>query len=114
MSAVGEVGSPERPIIHAKLQAPVPRLRISRNELLDFCAGPPRKLTLIRAFAGWGKSTLLAGRHELESEQRRFAWVALDSGDSDPVRFWTYLIHALRTIDPNAGVHGTGGRGGLS
>ena len=63
----------------------------------------PRKLTLIRAPAGWGKSTLLADWHALESETRPFAWVALDGGDNDPVRFWTYLIHALRTLDPRAG-----------
>jgi LuxR family maltose regulon positive regulatory protein len=100
---VEDVGGAGRPIIRAKLQAPVPRQRISRRDLLDFCAATPRKLTLIRAPAGWGKSTLLADWNELESEERQFAWVALDSGDSDPVRFWTYLIHALRTIDPNAG-----------
>ena len=46
---------------------------------------------------------MLADWHELESESRPFAWVALDGGDSDPVRFWTYLIHALRTLDPSAG-----------
>ena len=81
----------------------MPRQRISRRELLESCAGSPRKLTLIRAPAGWGKSTLLADWHELESEPRPFAWVALDGGDSDPVRFWTYLIHALRSLDPSAG-----------
>jgi LuxR family maltose regulon positive regulatory protein len=46
---------------------------------------------------------LLADWHELEGERRSFAWVALDAGDSDPVRFWTYLIHALRTLDPKTG-----------
>lgn len=92
-----------RPLIQSKLEPPVPRQRVSRRELLELCAGPPRKLTLIRAPAGWGKSTLLADWHALESETRPFAWVALDGGDNDPVRFWTYLIHALRTLDPSAG-----------
>src|SRR5215218_6850939 len=96
-----EVGDPVRTIIQSKLEAPVPRRRISRRELLDACAGTSRKLTLIRAPAGWGKSTLLADWHELESETRSFAWVALDSGDSDPMQFWTYLIQALRTLDPS-------------
>jgi LuxR family maltose regulon positive regulatory protein len=90
-------------LITSKLEAPVPRPRVPRRELLELCAGPPRKLTLIRAPAGWGKSTLLADWHALESETRPFAWVALDGGDNDPVRFWTYLIHALRTLDPDAG-----------
>jgi LuxR family maltose regulon positive regulatory protein len=98
-----EVGDAPRQLIQSKLEAPVPRERVSRSELLELCAGRPRKLTLIRAPAGWGKSTLLADWHALESETRPFAWVALDGGDHDPVRFWTYLIHALRTLDPSAG-----------
>ena len=92
-----------RPLIQSKLEAPVPRQRVSRSAVLEICAGAPRKLTLIRAPAGWGKSTLLADWHALQSETRPFAWVALDGGDNDPVRFWTYLIHALRTLDPRAG-----------
>jgi LuxR family transcriptional regulator, maltose regulon positive regulatory protein len=98
-----EVEVAARPLIQSKLEPPVPRQRVSRRELLELCAGPPRKLTLIRAPAGWGKSTLLADWHALESETRPFAWVALDADDNDPVRFWTYLIHALRTLDPSAG-----------
>jgi LuxR family transcriptional regulator, maltose regulon positive regulatory protein len=101
--ASSEVEEAPRPLIEAKLEAPVPRQRVSRRELLEFCAGAPHKLTLIRAPAGWGKSTLLADWHALDSETRPFAWVALDAGDNDPVRFWTYLIRALRTVDPSAG-----------
>ena len=98
-----EVEDVARPLIQSKLEPPVARRRVSRRELLELCAGPPRKLTLIRAPAGWGKSTLLADWHALEGETRPFAWVALDAGDNDPVRFWTYLIHALRTLDPSVG-----------
>jgi LuxR family maltose regulon positive regulatory protein len=98
-----EVDRAPRQLIQSKLAAPVPRQRVARRELLELCVGAPRKLTLIRAPAGWGKSTLLADWHGLESETRPFAWVALDGDDNDPVRFWTYLIHALRTIDPSAG-----------
>ena len=36
-------------------------------------------------------------------ESRPFAWLSLDPSDDDPVRFWTYLIAALRTIDPGLG-----------
>ena len=92
-----------RPLIQSKLEAPVQRPRVSRRELLELCAGPPRKLTLIRAPAGWGKSTLLADWSALESETRPFAWVALDGDDNDQVRFWTYVIHALRALAPGAG-----------
>jgi LuxR family maltose regulon positive regulatory protein len=92
-----------RPLIQSKLEAPVPRRRVSRQKLLDLCVGPPRKLTLIRAPAGCGKSTLLADWHDHTTETRPFAWVSLDGDDNDPVRFWSYLIHALRALDPSAG-----------
>ena len=32
-----------------------------------------------------------------------FAWFALDVGDNDPVRFFTYLIEAMRTLAPGVG-----------
>jgi LuxR family maltose regulon positive regulatory protein len=101
--ASAPIDEARRPLIQSKLEAPVPRERVSRRELLELCAGPARKLTLIRAPAGWGKSTLLADWHALKRETRPFAWVALDGDDNDPVRFWTYLIHALRAVDPSAG-----------
>jgi LuxR family transcriptional regulator, maltose regulon positive regulatory protein len=31
------------------------------------------------------------------------AWLALDRGDDDPVRFWTYLVEALRAAVPDIG-----------
>jgi LuxR family maltose regulon positive regulatory protein len=98
-----EVEEAPRPLIKSKLEPPVPRRRVSRRQLLELCAGPPRKLTLIRAPAGWGKSTLLADWQALEEETRPFAWVALDGDDNDPVRFWTYVISALRMLHPSAG-----------
>jgi LuxR family maltose regulon positive regulatory protein len=96
-------GQAPRPVMSAKVQPPVDRRRVSRPRLLALCAGAPRKLTVIRAPAGWGKSTLLAEWHAAEADSRRFAWLTLDRGDNDPVRFWTYLIAALRTQHPDAG-----------
>jgi LuxR family maltose regulon positive regulatory protein len=68
-----------------------------------------RKLTLISAPAGYGKTTLLTdwvhsrgGAAQRSWEQaaprRRFAWLSLDEGDNDPTRFWIYAIAALQTI----------------
>ena len=90
-------------MLSSKVQPPVHRRQVSRPRLLALCAGAPRKLTVVRAPAGWGKSTLLAEWHAAEAESRRFAWLTLDRGDNDPVRFWTYLIEALRTQHPDAG-----------
>src|SRR5215213_6062206 len=56
-----------------------------------------RKLTLISAPAGFGKTTLLVewlrGRADGDHS---VAWVSLDEGDNDPVRFLSYLVAALR------------------
>src|SRR5262249_13020464 len=35
--------------------------------------------------------------------RERVGWLALDPEDSDPVRFWTYLITAVRTVLPGVG-----------
>ena len=55
------------------------------------------RLTLIAAPAGFGKTTLLLewlkGR---EGDEKSVAWVSLDEGDNDPVRFLSYLVAALR------------------
>ena len=58
--------------------------------------GLKRKLTLVSAPAGFGKSTLVADW--LAESGLSAAWPSLDAGDSDPARFWTYLIAAVQTV----------------
>ena len=58
-------------------------------------------LTLVCAPAGWGKSTLLAEWCAWPEESRLFAWLSLDPADCDPVRFWSYVIAALRSVRPD-------------
>ncbi|HEX9075667.1 MAG TPA: AAA family ATPase, partial [Anaerolineae bacterium] len=83
-----------------------PRLIERLNEGLGQDQGFGRVLTLISAPAGFGKTTLI-GEWATDCERRepkvRFAWLSLDRGDSDPTRFLTYLVAALRTIAPNIG-----------
>jgi LuxR family maltose regulon positive regulatory protein len=85
----------------------VPELRpglVPRRELLArLAAGADRKLTLVCAPAGWGKSLLLGEWHASEAERRSFAWVSLDPSDDDPVRFWSYVIGGVRTVEPDFG-----------
>src|SRR5829696_9778906 len=58
---------------------------------------PGRKLTLISAPAGFGKTTLLVEwLRERTDGEGYVAWVSLDEGDNDPVRFLSYLVAALR------------------
>jgi hypothetical protein len=94
---------PPLPLIWSKLEAPVSRDRVSRRRLLDVLCGSSHRMTLVRAPAGWGKSTLLADWQAAASEPRPFAWLALDDQDNDPVRFWTYAIESLRTVVPEIG-----------
>ncbi|MGD2146164.1 MAG: LuxR C-terminal-related transcriptional regulator [Anaerolineae bacterium] len=76
----------------------VPRPRL--HERLD--EGLTRRLTMVSAPAGFGKSTLVAGW--LSASEQPAAWLSLDQGDNDPVRFWTYLIAAVQTIHSDMGL----------
>ena len=65
--------------------------------LLD--QGRRRKLTLISAPAGFGKTTLLTSWAQSllqeNPEAPHLAWVSLDEDDNEVVLFWTYLLTAL-------------------
>src|SRR5579864_8523596 len=91
------------PILATKLYIPPLRPHVvSRPRLIErLNEGLHRKLTLISAPAGFGKTTLvsqwLAGCH------RPAAWLSLDEGENDPTRFLTYLVAALQTIAATIG-----------
>ena len=74
---------------------------VSRSRLLDRIH-PKRKLTLVSAPAGFGKTTLLA-EWVAAVPTRPVAWVSLDQSDNDPAVCWTYLITALQNIQPSLG-----------
>lgn len=74
-----------------------------RRRLVPALDGAVRhRPTLLVAPAGWGKTSLLADWHTA-GRRERVGWLALDPEDSDPVRFWTYLISAARTVLPGVG-----------
>jgi len=84
---------PARPAL-----VPRPRL-MNRLE-----AGLQRKLTLIAAPAGYGKTTLVSAWHATAPGSAwPLAWLSLDVGDNDPVRFWSYAIAALQTLHAGLG-----------
>ena len=91
------------PILTTKLYVPPPRphavLRPRLTGRLN--EGLHRKLTLISAPAGFGKTTLLG--EWVAGCERPAAWLSLDEADSDPTRFLSYLVAALQTIAPNIG-----------
>ncbi len=79
---------------------------VQRATLLDaLSAGRHRKLTLLSAPAGWGKTTLLAQWASGAGEDQRFGWLSLDASDNDPVWFWMYVVAALQTVSPGVGTH---------
>jgi LuxR family maltose regulon positive regulatory protein len=63
--------------------------------------GLPRKVTLVSAPAGFGKTTV-ASEWVAESGQPT-AWLSLDEADNDLARFLTYLIASLQTVAANVG-----------
>jgi len=71
---------------------------VSRPRLVEqLNAGLHRKLTLISAPAGFGKTSLLS--EWIGACQRPVAWLSLDEGDNDPARFMAYLVAALETVE---------------
>jgi LuxR family maltose regulon positive regulatory protein len=77
---------------------------VERGALLDaLSAGRRRKLTLLSAPAGWGKTTLLAQWALVGEEHQRCGWLSLDRSDNDPVWFWMYVVAALQKVDPGVG-----------
>jgi LuxR family maltose regulon positive regulatory protein len=77
---------------------------VQRTTLLDaLSAGQRRKLTLLSAPAGWGKTTLLAQWALGAGEEQRFGWLSLDPSDNDPVWFWMYAVAALQKVSPGVG-----------
>ena len=52
-----------------------------------------KKVTIVRAPAGYGKTTLIL--QWLTALKEPIAWFAIERDDSDPIRFWTYVTQAV-------------------
>jgi len=90
-------------ILATKLYVPAVQSRIVlRPRLIErLNEGLQRKLTLISAPAGFGKTTAVS--EWVAGRERPLAWLSLDEADSDPTRFVVYLVAALQTIAANVG-----------
>ncbi|MDQ0116191.1 LuxR C-terminal-related transcriptional regulator [Paenibacillus harenae] len=91
------------PILATKLYIPLPRTKaILRPDLIErMNKGLDRKLTLISASAGFGKTTLVSEWAAVC--ERPVAWLSLDEGDNNPIRFLTYLVTAVQKIAEGIG-----------
>src|SRR5438270_2296999 len=91
------------PLLATKLHPPLLRANLVRRPHLAerLTQGVMGPLTLVSAPAGFGKTTLLA--QWLAESGMPVAWLSLEPGDNEPVRFLSYLIAALQTLDPHLG-----------
>jgi LuxR family maltose regulon positive regulatory protein len=107
------------PLLATKLYIPPLRPElVSRPHLIErLNSGLHRKLTLISAPAGFGKTTLVSewinqspnpnptplSSGDYGTQSPNFAWISLDKGDNDFARFVTHLIAALQRVKPGLG-----------
>ena len=97
------VATPTPPTPATKYRPPVPtRSLISRDRLIElFRAGGRRRVVLIHAPSGYGKSTLAAQwREELVRDGVAVAWLTIDDDDNNVVWFLAHLLESLRRVRP--------------
>ena len=107
-------------LLRPKLRPPRLASNLVRREALfaRLDEGLDRKLTLLSAPAGFGKTSLISQWLDQKAEERgsspwekpsyppAVAWVSLDAGDNDPVRFWRYILIACQVFQPDLGSAG--------
>lgn len=93
----------QEPLLATKLYIPLHRTNlVNRPRLLKVLQqAANRKLILLTAPPGFGKTTLLS--EWLTQNQRPTAWISLDEGDNDPARFLSYVTAALQMIGDDIG-----------
>lgn len=78
-----------------------PLLTAQLNEGIGHTEPFTRKLTLVSAPAGFGKSTLIT--QWLQRSNLPVAWLSLDEGENDLVRYFSYLAAALENLGMQMG-----------
>ncbi|MDT8306525.1 MAG: hypothetical protein RRC07_11355 [Anaerolineae bacterium] len=96
----------ESDLLATKLYCPaLPVQWVQRPQLsarLDQGLALQRKMTLVSAPAGFGKTTCVASWLHARVD-RPLAWLSLEPADDDPARFFTYLVAALQRVDARLG-----------
>jgi len=96
----GAAMSGQDALLATKLHVPRPQPGfVPRPRLVQALSqGLARGRVLICAPAGFGKTSLLADWARRDGQP--VAWLGLDAGDNDPVRFWRYVVAALDQAQP--------------
>src|SRR5665647_1090202 len=81
---------------------PASQNTVHRSELFEkLNLGLSRKLILISAPAGFGKTTVVSDW--INQNKIPTAWFSLDNGDNDPVDFLSYIISGIQSIHKEFG-----------
>lgn len=89
-------------LLYTKLFAPPPGERLVERlrlfDLLDEGTRQGRRLSLVCASAGYGKTTLVSSW--LRERKIAYGWIGLDEEDNDPKRFLMYWSAAFQNLVP--------------
>ncbi len=96
------------PVLATKLYIPPPRAhavpRFRLVKIMDQGLRSGKKLTLVSAPAGFGKTSLLSewiASIQKREARIRVAWLSLEQSDNDPVRFLNYVVATVQAADPD-------------
>ncbi len=104
-------------VIESKLAPPVTRHALVERERLDSSLKQAleRRVAVVHAPAGFGKTSLLAcWREKLMARGVPVGWLSLDDNDWDLVQFLNYLVEAMRSGGLLSGPEVLPGPGGVS
>ena len=81
-----------------KIHIPSPTSNlVHRSKLFELLnEGLNRKLILVSAPAGFGKTTLISDW--INQNKIPTAWISLDNGDNEPDQFLSYIISGIQRI----------------
>lgn len=92
-------------MLKTKLTKPNPTTKlIFRKEVIDLLeAGKDKKLVLISAPAGYGKSTLIS--QWIDQNDLPYSWYSLDKSDNELNNFLRYTIAGVQSVYSNIGTY---------
>lgn len=96
----------QKPIVATKLRPPSNAAAlVARPRLTDALAHVlTRRLALIHAPAGFGKTTLaVQWSDSLAAREVTTSWLSLDAADNDLPKFLAYVVEAIRIVEPDIG-----------